>query len=83
MLTNEDIKKIIKAHEEIFYSKTEMDGKFEELRKDFSNLQTSVIAFAVNSKKSEDETVLANHRINNHENWIKKAAPKIGLEFKS
>ena len=60
MLTSQDIKEIVKAHQEVFYNKTEMDGKFEELRKDYSKLQTSVVSFAVGSKKNEEGVTLAN-----------------------
>ena len=50
MITDEDttkiVNKIIEANKELFYSKPEMDDKFDGLRKDFSNLQTAVTSFA-------------------------------------
>lgn len=46
MLTSEDIKNLIEAQKEVFYNKKEMDTKFEDLRSDYSKLQTSVDSFA-------------------------------------
>ena len=82
MLTSEDIKKIVQAHEEVFYTKTEMDGKFEELSKDYSKLQTSVTSFATGTKDNADDILVVNQRVTDHEVWIKKAVPKIGVDFK-
>ena len=50
MLTNEDIVNIAiavtPAEKELFYSKTEMDGKFQKIENSFSTLQTSVDGLA-------------------------------------
>lgn len=45
MLTTEDINKLIDAMKAFFYTKEEMDVKFESMEIKFSNLQTSVDAF--------------------------------------
>ena len=45
MLNNEDILKIIKAIKEVFTTKDELEGFKEELRKSFSDLQSSVDAY--------------------------------------
>ena len=80
MLTAQDLKNItqaqIEAQKELFYTKTEMDGKF-------STLQTAVVAFATGTKDNADELVVANGRIATQETWIKQAGTKIGLEYKS
>lgn len=78
MLTNQDIKKLIKAHKEVFPTKDDFDG----LRKNFSDLQTSVVAFAVGTKNNSEEIEVVNSRLKTQEGWIKQASPKIGLEYK-
>ncbi len=78
MLTDADIKKIIQAQEDVFPTKTD----FDDLREDFSKLQTSVESFATMTKKHEEEISIINQRVGNHEDWIKGAGPKIGLDFK-
>ena len=86
MITDEDttkiVSRIIQANHELFYTKPEMDSKFEGLRKDFSKLQSSVDAFVKITKNNEDQTVVINQRLVDHSDWIQKAAPKIGVEFK-
>lgn len=46
MLTNEDIQKLITAHAEVFPTKED----FDDLRQDFSKLQTPVLAFSKATK---------------------------------
>jgi len=45
MLTDEDttklVNKFIDANKELFYTKIEMDEKFEKQREEFANLQTA------------------------------------------
>jgi len=47
MLTDEDIKKIIEANREVFPSKEDFEGFKQELKTSFSDLQTSVDAYAL------------------------------------
>jgi hypothetical protein len=90
MITDEDttkiVNKVIEANKQLFYTKDEVDGgldkRFESLRKDFSNLQASVVSFAKGTKNNADEILVVNSRVTTAEIWIKQAAPKIGLEFK-
>jgi len=42
MLTNEDIQKLI----DVFATRDELDKRFDEMRQDFSDLQTAVDAYA-------------------------------------
>jgi len=78
MLTADDIKKItdaqIEAQREIFYTKEDMDTKF-------SNLQASVDSIAKDKKTKDQEMPVLSGRIKKIENWMDKAAPKIGVEF--
>ena len=46
MLTQEDIQKIIEANQEVFPSKEDFENFKQELKKDFSDLQISVDAYA-------------------------------------
>lgn len=46
MLTEEDIKKIIDANREVFPSKEDFESFKDEMKQSFSNLQTSVDAYA-------------------------------------
>jgi len=46
MLTEKDIKKIIEANQEVFPTKGDFEDFREEMRKSFSDLQTSVDAYA-------------------------------------
>lgn len=78
MLTDEDIKKLIDAHKEVFPTKDDFEG----LRESFSELQTSVVSFATGTKENADEILVVNNRVTTTEEWIKKAGSKIGLEYK-
>lgn len=90
MITDEDttkiVNRIIEVNKQLFYTKDELDEnldkRFEGLRKDFSTLQTSVQSFATGTKKNDDEIKVVDKRVSDHEDWINKAAPKIGLEFR-
>ena len=46
MLTQDDIQKIIEAQKDVFPTKTEFEVFKEEMKKDFSDLQISVDAYA-------------------------------------
>ena len=86
MITDEDttkiVNKVVEANKLLFYDKLEMDKKFEDQRKDFNNLQASVVSFAKVTKDNADGLVVANSRIAQTENWIRQASPKIGLEYR-
>lgn len=66
MLTDEDIKKLVNY----FATKEDLVKFRDELRVDFSNLQTAVDCYA---KKADDyfqEMVMLSHKIDRHERWI-------------
>jgi hypothetical protein len=46
MLENEDVKKIIEAQKEVFPTKQDFEYFKDEMKKDFSDLQTSVDSYA-------------------------------------
>ncbi len=78
MLSIEDIKRIteaqIEAQKEVFYTKEDLDKKF-------SRLQTSVDSFAKDNLNKSQELPTINRRIKDVENWVDKAAPKLGVKF--
>ena len=81
MLTKEDIKNLIKAEKEVFVTKTELVDVETRLKQSFSNLQTSVDGL-VKTVKDKQEIKVLGHRVDKVETWTRKAAPKVGVEFK-
>ena len=77
MLTTEDIQKLIEAEREVFTTKED----FEEIKQMFSNLQSSVDAYAKKADTYFQEMTAMRHAINRHEEWIKKIADKIGVKL--
>ena len=86
MITDEDttkiVNKVIEANTRLFYDKTEMDTRFNAIRKDFSDSQTSALAFAKGTKDNAEEIKVVNSRVTTQETWIKQAGTKIGLKYK-
>ncbi len=82
MLTSEDINKLIDAMKAFFYTKEEMDVKFENIENNFSILQTSVDAFAKTVNDTDQEVSALGNRVDNIDTWVQEAAPIIGLKYK-
>ena len=79
MLTNDDIVKLSKVlvtKEDLkdFYNKTEMDEKF-------GSLQTSVDNLANKFGKYHEEQMIQAHKLQLMEDWIKRAAVKLGVDY--
>jgi len=81
MLTQKDIQRIIKAHREIFPTKEDFEAFQEEMRKNFSDLQTSVDAYAKKADTYFQEMVMLSHKVDRHEKWIKQIAEKLGIKL--
>ncbi len=81
MLTNEDIQKIIAAHQEVFPTKEDFEVFREEMRKDFSDLQTSVDSYANKADTYFKEMVMLTHKVDRHEKWIQQLADKLGIKL--
>jgi hypothetical protein len=75
MLTQEDILQIIEAQKQIFPTKDE----FEILRSQFSDLQTSVDAYAKKADGYFLEMLSLSKKVNRHEEWLHKIAEKLGI----
>jgi len=82
MLTQEDIQKIIKAQREVFPAKEEFESFKEEMRKDFSDLLTSVDAYAQKADTYFQEMVMLSHKVDRHEKWLQEIAEKVGVKLK-
>ena len=79
MLTKEDIQKLV----EVFATRDEVTTKsdFEILRKDFSNLQTAVDAYAKKADTYFQEMVMLSHKVDKIEKWVIELADKVGLKL--
>ena len=79
MLTNEDVQKLI----EVFATRDEVATKadLEEIRKDFSDLQVSIDAYAKKADTYFQEMVMLSHKVDRHEKWILQLAEKLGLKL--
>lgn len=81
MLNNEDIQKIITANREVFATKEDFEAFREEMKKDFSDLQTSVDAYAKKADTYFKEMVALTHKVDRHEKWLLQIAGKLGMKL--
>lgn len=79
MLTTEDIKKLVEVEKEIFTTKED----FEQLKLLFSNLQSSVDAYAKRADTYFQEMLMLARRVDRIEKWVKEIAEKVGLKLES
>ncbi len=70
MLTTKDVNLLITAMKEFFYTKEDMDDKFDVMDQKFSNLQTSVDGIAKISKDNQQEILVMGHRLDQIEQRI-------------
>jgi uncharacterized coiled-coil DUF342 family protein len=79
MLTDQDIKKLV----EVFATRDEVALKsdFADLRKDFSNLQGAVDAYAKNADTYFQEMLVLARRVDRIEKWLKEIAEKVGVKL--
>lgn len=81
MLTDEDIQKIITANKEVFATKEDFESFREEMRRDFSDLQTSVDTYAKKADTYFQEMVALTHKVDRHEKWLLQIADKLGVKL--
>jgi len=81
MLTNEDIQKIIEANQEVFPTKEDFESFKDELKQSFSDLQTSVDAYAKKADAYFQEMVMLAHKVDKLEKWIHQIANKVGIKL--
>jgi uncharacterized coiled-coil DUF342 family protein len=81
MLTQEDIKKIIKAQRGVFATKEDFDSFQEKMIKSFSNQQIAVDKYAKKADTYFQEMVMLSHKLEQHEKWFHQVAEKLGLKL--
>jgi SUMO ligase MMS21 Smc5/6 complex component len=81
MLTDEDIRKIIEANREVFSTKEDFEAFKEEMKESFSDLQTSVDAYAKKADAFFQEMLMLSHKVDRHEKWILQIAEKLELKL--
>ena len=77
MLTDEDIQKLV----EVFATKEDLLSFREEMRKDFSDLQTTVDAYATKADTFFQELLMLSHKVDRHEKWLLQIADKLNIKL--
>lgn len=79
MLDDKDIQKLI----EVFATRDEMKDMVDNLvtKEEFSNLQTSVDAYAKKADAYFQEMVMLTHKVDRMEKWIQQIAEKVGIKL--
>lgn len=75
---DKDFSELIEYLDEKFVG---IDKRFDGVKKDFIDLQTSVDAYA---KKADDyfqEMVALAHKVDRHEKWFHQIADKLGIKL--
>lgn len=75
---NQDFSELVKYLDEKF---THIDKRFDEIKRDFVDLQTSVDAYAKRADTYFQEMVALSHKVDRHEKWIQKIAEKLGIKL--
>lgn len=83
MFTDEDIKKLIEANREVFTTKEDFETLKDELKESFSELQSTVDAYAKKADTYFQEMVMLAHKVDRHEKWIQQIAEKLGIKLES
>lgn len=81
MLTPEDIQKIVEANQEVFPTKEYFENFKQELKKDFSDLQIAVDAYAKKADTYFQEMLMLAKKVDRHEKWIQQIAEKLGVKL--
>jgi len=58
-----------------------IDKRFDEMKNDFSNLQSAVDAYAKRADAYFQEMVALSHKVDRHEKWIQQIAKKVGIKL--
>jgi len=81
MLEDKDIERIIDANKHVFATKEDLAVFTDTLREDFSNLLSSVDAYAKRADDYFQEMVMLAHKIDRHEKWIQQLADKLDVKL--
>lgn len=77
MLDENDLQKLA----ELLVTKTDLENFREEYRKDFSDLQKSVDAYAVKADAYFQEMTMLSEKVNRHDKWLLQIADKLGIKL--
>jgi len=79
MLDEKDIQKMI----EVFVTKDDLKEAVSNLvtKEEFTNLQSSVDAYAQRADAFFQEMVMLSHQVKRHEKWIHQIAEKLGIKL--
>jgi hypothetical protein len=58
-----------------------IDQRFDEMAKDFNNLQIAVDGYAKKADTYFQEMAALAHKVNRHEQWLKQIAEKVGVKL--
>jgi len=75
---NKDFSELTQYLDEKF---TAVDRRFDEVKKDFVDLQTSVDAYAHKADTYFQEMVMLAHKVDRHEKWFQQIAEKLGIKL--
>ncbi|MBI2042222.1 MAG: hypothetical protein HYT21_00495 [Candidatus Nealsonbacteria bacterium] len=75
---DKDFSELIEYLDEKFVA---VDKKFEEMKYDFNELQTSVDAYAKKADNYFQEMVMLAHKVDRHEKWMHQLADKLGVKL--
>jgi len=81
MITDEDIKRIIEAEREVFPTKGDFQTFQEEIREQFSELQTAVDSYAKKADAYFQEMLMLAHKVDRHERWLQQIAAKLDIKL--
>lgn len=75
---NQDFSELTKYLDEKF---VRIDQRFDEMKKDFIDLQSSVDAYAKRADAYFQEMVMLSHQVKTHEKWLHQIAEKLGIKL--
>lgn len=75
---NQDFSELVKYLDGKF---TLVDQRFDEMKKDFIDLQTSVDSYAQKADAYFQEMVILSHKVDRHEKWFHQIAEKLGIKL--
>lgn len=77
MITDQDINRIAEVLKDYFPTKVEFNG----LKKEFGEFRTTLDGISKQLKDLTENDTMRGYRVKMHDDWIIKAAPKIGVAY--
>jgi uncharacterized coiled-coil DUF342 family protein len=75
---NQDFSELVKYLDEKFIR---IDKRFDDMKEDFTGLQTAVDAYAKKADTFFEEMVALSHKVDRHEKWLHQVAEKLGIKL--